>query len=140
MEVLKSKDQLCEIELGLVLGELLDFAEVEEHFSTCAQVHDEEEFSLRLEGPVKLDNEGVVQLLHDLALVENRLHFLLSLEFVLPHDLHGVESSSVFLSREDNSAEGSSSDDLDLLKIVSSHLVLSLGIFSEGQLGEMSTE
>jgi hypothetical protein len=124
----------------LILCELLDLAEVEEHLSSRAEVHDKEELCLGLKGPVKLYYEGMIQLLHDHALIDDWLDLLFSGELVLPHDLHGVKTPRVLLPHEDDSTEGTSANHLDLLKVMTSHLLTALGALSESQLGEVSSK
>jgi len=39
MEVFETEKKLCKIKSSLILGKFLNFAKMEEHFTTCAQVH-----------------------------------------------------------------------------------------------------
>lgn len=96
---------------------------MKEHLSSSADVHDKEELGAALERPVKLHDEGMVQLLHDVPFVDNRFDFVLSEQFVLLHDLHGIEPACVLLPDKDDSAEGSSANHLDLFKVVSACFV-----------------
>ncbi len=46
VEILQTKEDLSEVELSECFRELLEVVQMEENFSTCADVHDEEEFFL----------------------------------------------------------------------------------------------
>lgn len=43
MEVFKTEQELRKVESSLIFCELLDFSQVEEHFTTSAKIHDEEQ-------------------------------------------------------------------------------------------------
>ena len=107
---------------------------MEEHFSSRADIHDEEEFGLALETPVQLDYEWVVKLLHNVPLIDDRLDLLLPGELVLAHDLHSIESARVLLPHEDHSAEGSSPYHFDLLEVMPAHFLVQLCVLGEVEL------
>lgn len=79
----------------------------------------------------------MIQFFHNLSFVDYRFDFLFSGQFVLPHDLHGVESAGVFLPDKDHPTERTSADDLDLLEVMASHLELGVLFLGECQFGEM---
>ena len=60
MELLQCQENVGCVEPGRVLLKPADLAEVEEEFTTWAVLETEEEFVLRLEGIVHLDDERVV--------------------------------------------------------------------------------
>ena len=43
VEVFKTEQELRKVESSLIFRELLDFSQVEEHFTTSAQIHHEEQ-------------------------------------------------------------------------------------------------
>jgi hypothetical protein len=137
---LQTFDQLAEVELGLILGELLYFSKMEEHLATRADVHHEKELTLRLEGPVQLDDERVVELLHYETLVYDWFYFLFSNQFVLAHDFHGVQSPCIFLSHQYYSTEGPPANDLYLLEVVSTYFEVCFWILGEVELGKVRPE
>ena len=118
VEVFEAEEKLSEVELCLFLSELLHLAQMEEHLATRAQVHDEEQFRLRLKRPVQFDDEWVTDLLHDLALVDYWFDFLLSCQLIFPHNFHRIQSSCILFPYQNNSAKRSSSNDFNLFEIV----------------------
>lgn len=48
MEVFQPKEQLCEIKLCLFFCEFLDFAQMEKHFSSSAEIHNKKQLGLGL--------------------------------------------------------------------------------------------
>lgn len=85
----------------------------------------------------------MVDLLHDLALVDDGFDLLLACQLVLSHYFHCVEASSVLFADEDNSTEGTSANYFYLFEVMSCNfhlLVCNQGTLSEGQLGEVSPQ
>lgn len=82
----------------------------------------------------------MIEFLHDLSFVDDGLDLLLSGQLVLSHDLHGVETTGVLLSDEDDPTEGTSSDDFYLFEVMAGHLKLGILFLSESQFGEMGPE
>ena len=82
----------------------------------------------------------MVQLFHDHSLINDRLDLLFPRKLVLPHDLHCVETSRILFPDQDDPAESSSTDDLNLLKIVSADFMVDLDTLSECQFGKMSSK
>lgn len=82
----------------------------------------------------------MVQFLHNHAFVEDWLDLVLSEELVLLHDLHGVKATCIFFPNQNDSAEGTSTNYLDLLKVMSSHFLIKLGVLSEVELGKVGSE
>jgi hypothetical protein len=60
MEMLKAKQQLSEVELSFVFSKFLDLAEMKEHLTSSAQIHDKKQFGLGLKRPVEFDDERMV--------------------------------------------------------------------------------
>ena len=139
MQVLKPEQQLCEVEPRLIFSELLHLSEVEEHLTTSAQVHHKEELGSALKAPVEFGYERMADLFHYGPLVYDWLDFLLSSQFIFPHDLHGIQSTSVLLTDNDDPREGTTTDHFDLLKIVPRCLVVSLSL-SESKLSEVGPQ
>ena len=82
----------------------------------------------------------MIEFLHDLPFVDDGLDLLLSGQLVLSHDLHGVETTGVLLSDEDDPTEGTSSDHFYLFEVMAGHLKLGILFLSESQFGEMGPE
>ena len=72
---------------------------------------------------MELDEEGVVDLLEDLALAEDGLELLLAHDLVLVEDLHGVEAARIPLPDQDHSGKAAPTDDLDLLEVLLADLI-----------------
>jgi hypothetical protein len=70
----------------------------------------------------------MVQFFHNLSLVDNGLNLLFSGQFILAHDLHGVKSTCIFFSNQDDPGECSPSNDFDLLKVMPGHFQITLSI------------
>ena len=51
--------------------------EVEEKFTTSANIHNEEEFIAVLERPMQLDQKWVIELLENATFTKNRFYFVL---------------------------------------------------------------
>jgi len=81
----------------------------------------------------------MINILHNLPFVDDRLDFLFSGKFVLAHYLHGIESARILFPNKNDATESSTPDDFDLLEIMAADLELSLCILSEGQLCKMCT-
>ena len=118
VQVLKAEQKLREVEPSLVFSELLHFTQVEEHLSSRAEIHDEEEFGSGLEAPVEFGHKRMRYLFHNGSLVDHWLDLLLSRQFVLPHDLHGIQPTSVLLAHYDHPRESTSPNHLYLLKVM----------------------
>lgn len=131
VQVLKRQQELCEVKLGIVLRESEDSSKVEKHFAASADVEHEEKFFFALETPVKLDDEGVVNLLEDASLVEHRLDLFVAYHLFLFHYFHGIQSARVLFTYQHHSAEGTSAYYLYLLEIVSRRLGVKLLVLCE---------
>ena len=139
MQMLKAEKELSHVELGLLFSKLLDFSKMEEHLTSSAEVHYKEKFSFALKRPIQLDDERMIKFLHDLSFNLNLLNFLTFQKLILAHDFHGIQASSILFSDQDDSAEGSSANDLKLLEIVSCNLEL-LCIWSKSQFCKVCSE
>ena len=73
----------------------------------------------------------MIELLHDHSLIYDWLNLLFAGKLVLSHDLHGIETACILLPHENHPAECSSSDHLDLLKVMATDLMGRLSILSE---------
>lgn len=84
----------------------------------------------------------MVNLLHYLTLINDRLDLLFTGQFIFAHDFHGVEATRVFLADENNTAESTTTDHLYLLEVVSSYLKLLVcqSILGKGQLRKVSPQ
>ena len=91
---------------------------MKEELTAGADVHDEEEFALALEGPVQLDHEWVVKLLQHASLAQNRLDLVLVDQAILSKNFDGVQAASILLSGEDDAAETAPPNDPHLLEVV----------------------
>jgi hypothetical protein len=49
VKIFHSQYELTEVKLGLIFGKFLDFAKVEKHLTTCANIHNKKELSFGLE-------------------------------------------------------------------------------------------
>ena len=142
MQILKSEKQLRKIKSSLLLGEFLYLSQMEEHFTTSTEVHHEKKLCFGLEGPIQFYNEWMIYFLHDLAFIDNWFDFLLARQLVLAHDLHRVQSPRILLPNQDHPTECTSTDYLDLFKIMASdlELLVSKSTLSESKLCKVSTQ
>lgn len=82
----------------------------------------------------------MVQHLHDVPFIDYRLDLLLADQLVLAHDLHRVESTCIFLTDQDDSAECTSSNDFYLLEVMACHLHIRFLVGCESQFCKMCTQ
>ena len=78
MKIFNSKDDFSSVESCFFFAESVRFPEVEKEFPSIYKVHDHVEFFFRLERIMKLNQEGVLQRLKDILLLQ-RVGFLLPL-------------------------------------------------------------
>ena len=83
----------------------------------CANVHDKEELGATLKCPMQLDQEWVIKLLKHLSLAQDRLDLIVIVDTVFAQNLDSIETSSIFLSGQDDPAEPATPDDAHLLEV-----------------------
>lgn len=115
---------------------------MEEHFTASAEVHHEEQLCFRLERPIQLNNEWMINFFHYLSLINNRFYFLFSRQLVFPHYFHCVQSACIFFANKNNSTESTATDYFDLFEVVPRYFQLLVGqsVLSESQFCEMGPQ
>ena len=124
MQVLQGQYHLGSVEFGTSLGKSNLIAQVKKHFTTVAEVCDKVESLRRLESVMKLDDERMRDLLHDISLNLCVVHLVCSDDEVFLQRFDRVDLLRVLLARHVHFAEGATTDDFEQLEIFDSQLFL----------------
>ena len=112
MQVLQGQYHLGSVEFGTSLGKSNLIAQVKEHFTTVAEVCDKVESLRRLESVMKLDNERMVDLLHNVSLNLRVLLLVIPDHEIFFESLHRIYLAVIFFLRHIDFAKGASSNHL----------------------------
>jgi hypothetical protein len=83
-----------------------------EHFTTFDEWHNQENSLFGLKSCFHVDQERMLDLLHDLNLIHYALHHILLDDHVFSHCFHSIESLRItFMSNKEDFAESSSTKD-----------------------------
>mmetsp|Transcript_43174 Transcript_43174/g.109040 ORF Transcript_43174/g.109040 Transcript_43174/m.109040 type:complete len:322 (+) Transcript_43174:145-1110(+) len=118
VQVLQPQYNLSAVEARARLAELLVLLEMVEQLAAVHKVHDEEELVGCLEGVVEVHQEGVHQLLQDVALRLGVLQLVALDDGLLVEHLHGVDLAGVLLADLQHLAKAALPDNLEELKVV----------------------
>ena len=124
VQIAEAKEYLAEVKLGKLFRELALLEQVGEKLTACADVHDEEELRGALKRPVKLNQEGVVELLEDFSFAQDWLDLILRENLVLAQNLDRIKPPCVFLSRQNHATESSAAYHSDLFEVINRDISL----------------
>ena len=125
VQVLQGQGDLGGVETCSILREADLLAEMEEELASIQEVRDEVKRLRRLEGEVKLHNEGMRDLLHDVSLDLRVVHLVRPDDEVLLQSLHGIDLLRVLFARHVDFAKRASAHNFEQLEIFDAQLFLS---------------
>ncbi len=109
--MLQSKYDLSGVKARPILREANLVAQVEKQLTTVEEVRDEVQALARLESEVKLYDEGVCDLLHDVTLYLSVVHLVGADDKVLLERFDSVHSARVFLNGKVDLTKAATADD-----------------------------